>query len=477
MENENRALKEQMKKHRERVDKIPGAPKLLPKRELADAGLFHRNIRKKMMYKFVTAYAGAKKAKTRVNDIFSITQSPWEGQKDFLARFNRVRMTLPNVSEGMAVASFQNGPKREGSKTTKKLLSRLMKYPPATWSTHSRSSKQKSDDFCEFHQDGEQKMEDCNALRLEVVNLLQYGHLKELLGDKGRKTLAKGRECPGPPKKPSPAHTINMVIGGSDDASINGIKFTTTYKLNRSITHERYEDLEESIIFDESDANGLTFLQNDALVITLRIFYTDVRRIMVDDGSGAYIIHPRVLTQMRHEDKIMPRWITLIDFSNTVERTSGEITLPVLAGWGGGVTLETTFHIMDQETRYNTIIDRPWIHPMSYLQDGVLPNVKKEARKLRMQAARYKLLHNELYKRTYGGPLAKCFGPNQTQCVLENVDEGHSDSHPDDRSLVWFPYSRLRRLNWATGEVVFVITRNGLRSWSFEILCYANTGA
>ncbi|XP_019240639.1 PREDICTED: uncharacterized protein LOC109220634 [Nicotiana attenuata] len=86
-----------------------------------------------MADKFVTAHAGARKAEARVNDIFAIKQVPGEGLGDFLARFNRVRMTLPNVSEGMAVAAFQNGPNRSGSRATKKLLSRLMKYPPTTW--------------------------------------------------------------------------------------------------------------------------------------------------------------------------------------------------------------------------------------------------------------------------------------------------------------------------------------------------------
>lgn len=37
---------------------------------------------------------------------------------------------------------------------------------------------------------------------------------------------------------------------------------------------------------------------------------------------------------------------------------------------------------------------------INYLQDGTLPDNKKEGRKLRMQAARYNLLNNELYKRT-----------------------------------------------------------------------------
>nr|XP_016450620.1 PREDICTED: uncharacterized protein LOC107775409 [Nicotiana tabacum] len=161
--------------------------------------------------------------------------------------------------------------------------------------------------------------------------MLRQGHLKELLSDRGRTIFSRGREqYQGPPKPPSPTRTIHMIIGGRDDASINSVKFTTTYKLKRSITHERYDELEESNIFDKSDTNGLAFPHYDSLVITLRILDTDVRRIMVDDGKGACIIQSRVLAQMK-----------------LIERTSNEITLPVLVG---GVTLETTFHIMDQDT-------------------------------------------------------------------------------------------------------------------------------
>ncbi|XP_019257882.1 PREDICTED: uncharacterized protein LOC109236121 [Nicotiana attenuata] len=152
-----------------------------------------------------------------------------------------------------------------------------------------------------------------------------------------------------------------MIIGGGDDAFVNSLKFTTTHKLKRSITREWYDELEESIIFDKSDTPSLVFPHYDALVITLRVFDTDVRRIMVDDRSGACIIHPRVLTQMKLEDRIVPCCITLTGFNNAVERTSGDITLPVLAG---GVILETMFHIMDQDTAYNAIIGRPWIHTM-----------------------------------------------------------------------------------------------------------------
>ncbi|XP_019256266.1 PREDICTED: uncharacterized protein LOC109234652 [Nicotiana attenuata] len=156
----------------------------------------------------------------------------------------------------------------------------------------SDPNTRKSDALCEFHQEHRHKTEDCVALRQEVIKMLRQGHLKELLSNNGRTNFARGRGHHGPPKPPSPARTINMIIGGGNDSSINSVKFTTTHKLKRPITCERYGGHGESIIFDESDVDGFTFPQKDALFITLRILDTDVKRITIDDGSSACIIHP-----------------------------------------------------------------------------------------------------------------------------------------------------------------------------------------
>nr|XP_016471404.1 PREDICTED: uncharacterized protein LOC107793540 [Nicotiana tabacum] len=237
----------------------------------------------------------------------------------------------------------------------------------------SDTSTRKFEALCEFHQECVHKTEDCISLRKDVANMLQQRHLKELLSDKGSNTTERVRERQGLPKPPSLARAINMIIGDNDDASINGIKFTATHKIKRSITHERYDRLEESIIFDESYTDDLTFPHDDALVITLRILYIDVKRIMVDEESGTCIIHPRVLAQMRLEDRIVPRCITLTYFNNAVEHNWGEITLSVLAS---GVTLETKFHIMDQDTAYNVIVELPWIYPMTVVPPSLYQVIK-----------------------------------------------------------------------------------------------------
>ncbi|XP_019228075.1 PREDICTED: uncharacterized protein LOC109209286 [Nicotiana attenuata] len=73
---------------------------------------------------------------------------------------------------------------------------------------------------------------------------------------------------------------------------------------------------------------------------------------------------------------------------------------------------------------------------VDHVEDGTLPRDKKEAKKLRVQAARYSLINHDLYKRTFGGPLAKCLGPHQTRQVLEEVHEGHCGAHTGNRAVV-----------------------------------------
>nr|XP_009605889.1 uncharacterized protein LOC104100382 [Nicotiana tomentosiformis] len=192
---------------------------------------------------------------------------------------------------------YEEGPSRPriGTRNDREMVYAMEKLrPEVKWSPKMRSDSntRKSDALCEFHQERGHKTEDCITLRQEVVNMLRQGHLKELLSDRRRTNFASGCEHHGPPKPPSPARTINMIISGSDDISINNMKFSTTHKLKRSITHEWYNEPEESIIFDKSDADSLTFAHSDALIIILRILDTDVKRIMTDDGSGACIIHP-----------------------------------------------------------------------------------------------------------------------------------------------------------------------------------------
>nr|XP_016442138.1 PREDICTED: uncharacterized protein LOC107767600 [Nicotiana tabacum] len=311
-----------------------------------------------MADKLVTAHAGAKKAESRVNDIFAFRQLLGEGLRDFLARFNRLMKYPPTTWEEIhnAYCTEVRADKDDHNGPTQRLTS-----------VQTESRKDRCNDGAGSQNQG---------LHSPIARSSEHAEPRapEGANERSGTSQSRGREQhQGPPKPPFLAHTFQMIINGGDEVAINPVKFTTTHKLKWSITHEQYDDLNDSIIFDKSDTHGLTFPHFDALVINLRISDTDIKIIMVDDGNSACIIHSQVLMQMRLEDKIVPRCIILTGFNNAVERTSAEITLPVLAG---GVTLETTFHFMNQDIAYNAIIGKPWIHAMRAIPSSLYQIIK-----------------------------------------------------------------------------------------------------
>ena len=74
---------------------------------------------------------------------------------------------------------------------------------------------------------------------------------------------------------------------------------------------------------------------------------------------------------------------------------------------------------------------------MSYLKDGVLPEDKEEARKLRVKAARFVLIDEVLYKRDFSQPYLRCLNPNKSFYVLKDVHEGDCRNHSRARSLIY----------------------------------------
>ena len=78
-----------------------------------------------------------------------------------------------------------------------------------------------------------------------------------------------------------------------------------------------------------------------------------------------------------------------------------------------------------------------WITPIIlYLKDGILPEGKDKARKLRVRSARYVLLNDTLYKRGFSQPYLRCLSPDEANYVLREVHEGACGNHLGARSLI-----------------------------------------
>ena len=89
--------------------------------------------------------------------------------------------------------------------------------------------------------------------------------------------------------------------------------------------------------------------------------------------------------------------------------------------------------------------DSSWTAPLvSYLRDGVLPDGKEAARKLKVQAARklkvqvarFVLIKDVLYKRGFSRPYLRCLGTKEADYVMREVHEGIYGNHSGSRSLV-----------------------------------------
>ena len=78
-----------------------------------------------------------------------------------------------------------------------------------------------------------------------------------------------------------------------------------------------------------------------------------------------------------------------------------------------------------------------WMAPIiSYLKDGILPEGKDEAKRLRVQSVRYVLLNDALYKRGFSQPYLRCLSSNEANYVLREVHEEACGNHSGARSLI-----------------------------------------
>jgi hypothetical protein len=72
---------------------------------------------------------------------------------------------------------------------------------------------------------------------------------------------------------------------------------------------------------------------------------------------------------------------------------------------------------------------------IQFLRQGLLPEDKVAARKVKMQAARFCLLGEILYKRGYSEPLLKCLSKAESNYVLREIHEGVCGDHSGGRML------------------------------------------
>ncbi|XP_034685658.1 uncharacterized protein LOC117914419 [Vitis riparia] len=77
-----------------------------------------------------------------------------------------------------------------------------------------------------------------------------------------------------------------------------------------------------------------------------------------------------------------------------------------------------------------------------YLQTGTVPENLKHAHKVRIQASRFTLIRDDLYRRSFGGPYLRCLIQPEIQYVLSELHEGVCGNHSGGRTLAHRAHSQ-----------------------------------
>ncbi|KAK0589707.1 hypothetical protein LWI29_017611 [Acer saccharum] len=92
--------------------------------------------------------------------------------------------------------------------------------------------------------------------------------------------------------------------------------------------------------------------------------------------------------------------------------------------------------IQESETVAPVDNGRSWIEPIfNYLQADILPGDRTEARRIKAKAAKFCILYDKLYKKSFTGPYLRCVTPREAYDILKSLHQEECGNHSGARSL------------------------------------------
>ncbi|XP_070018031.1 uncharacterized protein [Nicotiana sylvestris] len=182
-------------------------------------------------------------------------------------------------------------------------------------------------------------------------------------------------------KSPSQVSLLSLLISSSEHQKVL-IKTLNEAYVPVETTVEQLERMAERFF----KVNRISFSQNDfptegathnkALHLTIKCEGYYVKRVMLDDGSGVDICHLSTLQRMESGiERIRPNNVCVRAFDDVKRDTIWEIDLILTIG---PVDFEVTFQVLDMDTSYNFLLERPWIHTVGAVHSTLHQMVKFE---------------------------------------------------------------------------------------------------
>ena len=172
--------------------------------------------------------------------------------------------------------------------------------------------------------------------------------------------------------------TINVIFAASSRTGSCPSRVISVARLSSRDTNQKPKRarMERPLVMGFSDEDKIVTIQphNDALVITLRIWGYDIKRVMVDQGSTAEIMYPDLYKglNLKAED-LTPYSSPLVSFEGKIIIPKGQVRLPVQTG---SEVVEVDFIVMDAYSPYTAIVARPWLHTLGVVSSTLHQKVK-----------------------------------------------------------------------------------------------------
>ncbi|XP_065633240.1 uncharacterized protein LOC136069074 [Quercus suber] len=210
-----------------------------------------------------------------------------------------------------------------------------------------------------YCQDHGHTTKDCRSLWDHLEQLVHEGKLKQLLhhsSGQGSQTSSESRRDVS--LRP-PLGTINVIFAtlgriGSYPSRITSVARLPTGDINQDPKRVK-TDIPPVLGFSDKDKIGTIQPHDDALVITLRIGGYNVKRAMVDQGSGAEIMYHDLYKELN----LKPEDLT-----------------PYSSPLAGLEVVEVDFIVIDAYSPYTAIMARPWLHTLGVVSSTLHQKVK-----------------------------------------------------------------------------------------------------
>ena len=161
-----------------------------------------------------------------------------------------------------------------------------------------------------------------------------------------------------------PLGTINVIFAalgrtGSHPSRVMSLARLPTKDFNSESKKVRVV-IRPVLSFSIEDKIGTIQPYDDVLVVTLMIEGHDLKRVLVDQGSGAEIMYLDLYKGLDLKPKDLTTYDSpLVSFDGKVVIPRGQIRLLVQAG---SEVVEVDFIVVDAYFPYTVIMARPWLH-------------------------------------------------------------------------------------------------------------------